>query len=60
MMLYKEEYKQVIENEILEAKKRLGPHDTGHIHTAIGWMEHRLKEIQKEIDESVRNNHSEK
>ncbi len=53
-MTYNEEYIKVIENEILEAKKRLGPHDTGHIHTAIGWMEHRMKEI----NESIRNNNS--
>jgi hypothetical protein len=32
----------VLEDEIKYAKSQLQPHDTGHIHTAIGWLEHRI------------------
>ena len=35
----------VIKQEIEYARSKLEPHDTGHIHTAIGWMEHRLEGI---------------
>ena len=37
----------VIKSEIEYAKTRLQPHDTGHIHTAIGWMEDRIEELEK-------------
>mgnify|MGYP001042017003 CR=1 FL=1 len=40
-----------IEEEIVYAKSKLQPHDTGHIHTAISWMEHRVKELTKELKE---------
>ena len=33
----------VLEDEIKYAKGQLQPHDTGHIHTAIGWLEHRVR-----------------
>ena len=36
----------VLEEEIAYAKSCLQPHDTGHIHTAIGWMERRKRELQ--------------
>ena len=36
----------VIRSEIEYAKSQLQPHDTGHIHTAIGWLEDRLEQIQ--------------
>jgi hypothetical protein len=36
----------VIRSEIEYAKSQLQEHDTGHIHTAIGWLEDRLKQIQ--------------
>ena len=35
----------VLEEEVEYYKTLLREHDTGHIHTAIGWMEHRLEEI---------------
>jgi len=35
--------------EIKIAESRLQPHDTGHINTAISWMNHRVSEIKKEI-----------
>ena len=42
------------ENEYAESQ--LQPHDTGHINTAIGWMNSRLKtlktELENELDEA--------
>lgn len=35
--------------EIEYAKSKLQPHDTGHINTAISWMNHRVNEVQEEI-----------
>ena len=39
----------VIKEEIEYAKSQLQPHDTGHIHTAIGWMEHRIEELKNDV-----------
>ena len=36
----------VIRSEIEYAKSQLQPHDTGHIHTAISWLEDRLEQLQ--------------
>ena len=43
----------VLEEEIEYYKTLLQPHDTGHIHTAISWLEHRIRELKglKEEDE---------
>ena len=43
----------ILENEIEYAKSQLQPHDTGHIYTAISWLEHRINELKgiKEEDE---------
>jgi hypothetical protein len=38
--------------EIKIAESRLQPHDTGHINTAISWMNHRVSEIKQEIRET--------
>ena len=35
--------------EISYAESKLQPHDTGHISTAIGWMNQRVREVQEEI-----------
>lgn len=35
--------------EIAYAQSQLQPHDTGHIHTAINWMQQRVKEVQEEV-----------
>jgi hypothetical protein len=35
--------------EIEHAKTQLQPQDTGHISTAISWMEQRVREIREEI-----------
>ena len=40
----------ILEKEIEYAKSQLQPHDTGHIHTAISWLEHRIREL-KGLDE---------
>ena len=39
-----------LQEEIKHAKTCLRPTATGHIHTAISWMEHRVKEIATELD----------
>ena len=41
----------VIKEEIEYAKRKLQPHDTGHIHTAISWMEHRIRNLKGESNE---------
>ena len=38
----------ILEREIEYAKSCLREHDTGHIHTAINWLEHRTKELKNE------------
>jgi hypothetical protein len=38
----------VIKDEIEYAKSQLQPHDTGHIHTAISWMEHRIRDLKND------------
>ena len=35
--------------EINIAEKKLQPHDTGHIQTAIAYLKARIEEIQKDI-----------
>ena len=35
--------------EIEYAKSQLQPHDTGHINTAISWMEKRVSDLQTEL-----------
>ena len=39
--------------EIEYAKSQLQPHDTGHISTAIGWMERRVSQLQAELRKEV-------
>ena len=41
-------------DEIAIAKSKLQPHDTGHIHTSISYLERRVEEVQKEIDGELR------
>lgn len=42
-----------LEQEIDYAKSCLQPHDTGHIHTAIGWMESRVDKLKLELKEQL-------
>ena len=41
-------------DEISIAKSKLMPEDTGHIHTSINYLESRVDEVQKQIDEELR------
>jgi len=50
----KADYERVIHllREIEFAKSQLAPHDTGHISTAIGWMESRVATLTRKLDET--------
>ena len=37
----------VLKDEIAHLKTKLEPHDTGHIHTTISTLTHRVKELEK-------------
>ena len=41
-------------DEIAIAKSKLQPEDTGHIHTSISYLESRVEELKKEIDNDLR------
>tara|TARA_B100001093_G_scaffold63314_1_gene53176 strand:- start:220 stop:402 length:183 start_codon:yes stop_codon:yes gene_type:complete len=41
-------------DEISIAKSKLRPEDTGHIHTSISYLESRVDDVQKQIDEDLR------
>ena len=36
----------VLKEEISHLKSKLEPHDTGHIHTTISTLEHRVRELE--------------
>jgi len=40
---------RVLQSEIEVQKTRIQPHDTGHIHTAIGVLEDRVDELVNEV-----------
>ncbi len=40
-------YISVLKAEIAHLKTLLEPHDTGHIHTTISTLQHRVKELEK-------------
>jgi hypothetical protein len=40
----------VLEDEIMYAQTCILPSATGHIHTAINWMKHRLDKLKKEVE----------
>ena len=42
-----------LEQEIEFAKTCLQPHDTGHIHTAINWMEARVAILRQELSDQL-------
>ena len=46
----------ILEDEIKFAQSSLRPTATGHIHTAISWMEMRKEELTKEVHDG--RNHS--
>lgn len=41
----------VLKEEIKLLKSRIEPHDTGHLYTTIGTLEHRIKELEKQNNE---------
>ena len=43
----KEVITAVLKDEIEVFKSRIEPHDTGHLYTTIGTLEHRIKELEK-------------
>lgn len=36
--------------EIEYAKAQLQPHDTGHINTAISWLDSRVRQLKEEVN----------
>ena len=40
-------YIAVLKSEIEHLKSQLQPHDTGHIHTTISTLKHRVKELER-------------
>ncbi len=41
-------------DEIAIAKSKLQPHDTGHIHTSISYLESRVEEVQQDIEKVLK------
>ena len=39
-------YIAVLKAEIAHLKSKLEPHETGHIHTTISTLQHRVKELE--------------
>ena len=39
-------YISVLKAEIEHLKSKIEPHDTGHIHTTISTLQHRVKELE--------------
>ena len=40
----------VLEDEIMYAQTCILQSATGHIHTSINWMKHRLEQLKKELE----------
>ena len=47
----KEKHIDVLKTEMDVLASRLEPHDTGHLHTAIYVLKHRVEELEKEVKE---------
>ena len=45
----KEKHIDVLKTEMDVLASRLEPHDTGHLHTAIHVLKHRVEELEKEV-----------
>ena len=43
----------ILEKEIEYAKSQLQPHDTGHIYTAISWLESRINDLKGIEEEEI-------
>ena len=37
---------EILESEVEYAKSQLQPHDTGHIHTTISWLQQRIEDLK--------------
>ena len=48
----KEKHIDVLKTEMDVLASRLEPHDTGHLHTAIHVLKHRVEELEKEVKEN--------
>ena len=50
----RDKYERIIHllREIEYARSQLAPQDTGHISTAIGWMEKRVSALTEELKKS--------
>ena len=44
---------KVLKEQIEEFTSRLEPHDTGHLHTTISTLNHRIKELQNEKTSTI-------
>jgi hypothetical protein len=42
---------EILEDEIEYATKQLRPQDTGHINTAIGWLNRRVRQIKGQTND---------
>ena len=42
---------ELLKTEVDVLASRLEPHDTGHLHTAIYVLKHRVEELEKEVKE---------
>jgi len=47
----KTQHINVLKTEMDVLTSRLEPHDTGHLHTAISVLKHRVEELEKEVKE---------
>ena len=45
----KKKHIEVLKTEMEVLASRLEPHDTGHLHTAIYVLKHRVEELEKEV-----------
>jgi len=47
----KTQHINVLKTEMNVLASRLEPHDTGHLHTAISVLKHRVEELEREVKE---------
>ena len=45
----KKKHIEILKTEMEVLASRLEPHDTGHLHTAIHVLKHRVEELEKEV-----------
>ena len=48
----KKKHIEILKTEVDVLASRLEPHDTGHLHTAISVLKHRVEELEKEVKEN--------